>query len=66
MPNGLDNLNYTNAQALAARIEQYWAAKGFPHVKATVERNEEADIQNCLVFSVRSNLVGGMPPKVRG
>jgi hypothetical protein len=60
------------AEALAARLDAYWHAQGYPHVRHWVEpisasewqREKTAnELANLRAFAVRSNLVNGMPPR---
>ena len=50
------------ARELADRIATYWKARGYDGVKAWVELAKPEDGDGHL-FSVRTNLVGGLPPR---
>lgn len=56
-PNGLSQ---AGAEALAARIKEYWVTQGYPKVETRIEK---AQIGPHLIFGVRSNMVGGVPPR---
>lgn len=52
------------ARALAARIEAYWRSRApGSRVAARVERTPPALARREPVATVRSNLVGGLPPR---
>lgn len=53
--------NITDAMTLARMIEQHWEAKG-AKVKTTVDRIIMGHSDNNH-FAIRSNLVGGLPPR---
>ena len=46
-----------DAVILANRIEAFWRSKGHPNVATTVERSKTLE----PYFSIRSNLVNGVP-----
>lgn len=56
------------AAQLADRINRFWRLNGYIHVTAypaKVVDNPKVD-NGTAIWSVRSNLVGGLPPGVRG
>lgn len=66
MADRLDYLTHEGSIVLANRISAHWQAKGFPIVRAAPVRIlENIDpTDKRAVYAVRSNLVGGLPPKV--
>lgn len=54
-----DFLDRAGAQAIAASINDYWRARG--HLTVRAEPYELPDFRR--VYGVRSNLVGGLPPR---
>ena len=50
------------AEMTAREIERFWHKQGYPQVKVSTyhPRNDDRG-----VFSVRSNLINGMPPIIR-
>ncbi|PWC48100.1 hypothetical protein TSA6c_16805 [Azospirillum sp. TSA6c] len=56
-PNGLSQ---AGAEILAARIKEYWVSQGYPKVETRIE---PFNFGPHLIFSVRSNMVGGVPPR---
>jgi hypothetical protein len=51
----------SGSQELARRIKAYWYDRGHVDVETTVEL--VARTQGDPLYSVRSNLVNGMPPR---
>ena len=54
--------SYRGAVDHAQRIERYWTSKGHPDVRAWVEK--VGHIRGLHVFTVRTNLVSGLPPRL--
>ncbi len=50
------------ARELAERITAYWKSRGYDGVKAWVELAKPED-GNGYVYTVQTNLVGGLPPR---
>lgn len=58
-----DYSSATGAASLARKIELFWAKHGFPCVRAEVVRSGRfAKDANATSFSVRTNLICGLPP----
>jgi hypothetical protein len=57
-----------DAKAVAERVRRFWHLAGYIHVTAHAERvpgsYEVGD--RSMLWTVRSNLIGGLPPGVRG
>lgn len=49
---------------IAKQVEKYWARRGYPSVKAVVEK--AVSPAGEPTYSVRSNLVNGLPPDFKG
>jgi hypothetical protein len=49
------------AEELAAEIEELWHQRGYPQVRAWVEAKPVFS-QFGAVYTVRTNLIGGLPP----
>ena len=62
-----DTTTREGAEALAARLTRYWHAKGYTQVRHWAEhqrvRTAEAPLFGHAIWVVRSNLVGGLPPR---
>jgi hypothetical protein len=54
-----DNLTEAGARALAARIEQFWAQRGYRITMRVEPCGCDGSWKTC--WSVRSNLVAGLP-----
>jgi hypothetical protein len=67
---GIDRLSETGAAALARGIEAYWHSQGHRQVRAWAQpvaaefggKRSEAT-SRMVVWVVRTNLVGGLPPE---
>lgn len=59
----LDGFSLSGAQALKARIENYWNARGY-RVECTLERGKYSNSWRQAPYFVRSNLVNGQPAKL--
>lgn len=59
-PSQTDGLSQAGAEVLAARIKSYWASQGYPDVETCIEASHHGQ---QLIYSVRSNMVGGVPPR---
>lgn len=51
-------------EGMARRVEAAWHNRGHYAVRAWVISEEQRDKQKQLIFGIRSNLVGGLPPRV--
>jgi len=51
------------AKALALEIEAWWHSRGYPQVRAWVPMGPPLVSAKGNIFSVKTNLVRGMPPK---
>ena len=61
-----DHLTRSGAEALAARLDAYWHGLGHAHVQHTaVEIPVALSKMGGEAWTVRSNLVNGLPPRVR-
>lgn len=54
-------LNKTGAIRLANMIARYWRERGATTLQCRVQRDHS--IQEIELWTVRSNLIGGLPPK---
>lgn len=61
-PGSRDTLARSGAHELAAEIQAWWHKRGFPQVRVWVE---QVFGKECAreTWGVRSNLVGGLPPR---
>lgn len=59
-----DNLNRRGAMELAKRLEAYWHGKGYFEVRFWAEPIDERfeKIGTHEIYSVKCNLVNGLPP----
>jgi hypothetical protein len=55
--------NQQGAERLAEELATYWQIRGFPNVKTWVVAEHANDNNIGTVYGVRSNLVGGLPPR---
>ncbi len=62
-----DWLTRPNAEDLASRIEQYWKLRGYYGIRTWVEPFEWKGMgkrrHGEKLWAVRSNMIGGLPPK---
>jgi hypothetical protein len=58
-------LTLEGADLLASRLRAFWHGRGHPEVRAHVEVASVpvGEQRKRKVFTVRSNLVGGLPPR---
>lgn len=61
---GPDLAGKHGAEQLAAKIERYWHERGHDNVRAWVEAKPIIMPQDAPVYSVRTNLIKGMPPPI--
>jgi hypothetical protein len=54
--------SHKGAERLAAEIEEWWHRRGYPQVKAWVDGTAFVSDKGN-VYTVRTNLIRGMPPK---
>jgi len=54
-----DNLTQSGAEELAAKLDAYWHARGFPAARHWAV---EAYSGPCITWVVRSNFVNALPP----
>lgn len=59
-----DLTSRTGAEMLAAEIEAWWAKRDYRQVRAWVDEHSINGDHGHAVYSVRTNLIGGMPPKI--
>lgn len=59
-----DNLSQAGAHQLAARLDAYWRSQGHTTARFWVEPARNHGSQHAI-FVVRSNLVGGWPPRIQ-
>jgi hypothetical protein len=52
------------AKALALEIEAWWHSRGYPQVKAWVPSGPMLVSSKGNIWSVKTNLILGMPPRV--
>jgi len=63
-----ETLSQKGAMALAARLEAYWRAQGYPAARFWAEPIGErfAKVGTYDLYRVASNLVNGLPPRYAG
>lgn len=63
-----DTLSRKGATALAKRLQDFWHGQGFSAARFWVEPIDErfAKVGSYEVYRVMSNLVNGLPPRLRG
>ena len=57
-----DNLNRKGAYQLAATIENYWRGRGYYGIHTEIAEFKSYHDHHSL-FTVRSNMVNGLPPR---
>jgi hypothetical protein len=61
----LDTSTEDGATTLAKHLRAFWHRRGHPEVEAWVEAMSIGnDKKKRRVFTVRTNLIGGLPPQV--
>lgn len=60
-----DNLTEDGAADLARRLTAYWHAEGYPHVRFWIAAANLPTAISPKIWVVRTNLVGGLPPRRR-
>jgi len=58
-----DHTTKEGAEELARRLQQYWHDSGHPQVRFWVVPGTAYVLRGAARFDVRSNLVGGLPPR---
>jgi hypothetical protein len=61
-PRGPNLLSEAGAWALAARLRDHWHEQGY-EIEAWVEAVRTESKENRHIWVVRTNLVGGLPPR---
>jgi hypothetical protein len=63
---GADNLSKAGAVELACRLQAYWTARGAHNVRHWVEAAHDPGNGRCATWTIRSNLINGLPPRQGG
>jgi hypothetical protein len=59
-----DWMTMENARTLASKIEKYWQAAGYAGIKCWAERQQVSGQLEGSICVVRSNMIGGFPPRL--
>jgi hypothetical protein len=63
----MDHTSLDGALALASRIREYWAERGYEvetYVDSLQHRNDAGEVRD-IIHTVRTNMIGGLPQRQR-